>query len=194
MFVRNRHTGEERRINRRASDQTWPGDFGRALGLAGQSTRIAVCKIVRLRIFDIYSYNLKTSEERPLTQTSGYNGPPSVHGQRVTWEQFREGGGSVIVLLDLETGEQTIIRDGGRGGSNPLISEDYVVWAVAEPCDVFTIPPGKAQTGVYAHGLKTGEVRQLSDYVEPMVLLHANVAVIAEVCFGVRRQYAIHLD
>ena len=143
--------------------------------------------------FDIYAYNLKTGEERPLTQTSGYNGRPSIHGQRVAWQQFQEGDESVIVLLDLETGEQKIIGDGGRGGSSPLISEDHVVWAVAEPCDVFGIPPGKAQNGVYAYRLETGEIRQLSDYVEPMVMLHANVAVIAEVCFGVRRQYAVHL-
>ena len=144
--------------------------------------------------FDIYWYNLKTGEERPLTQTSGYNGRPSIHGQRVTWQQFQERNESAIVLMDLETGEQTIIGEGGRGWSSPLISEDYVVWAVAEPCDVFGIPPGKAQNGVYAYSLKTGEIRQLSDYVEPMVVLHANVAIIAEVCFGVRRQYAVHLD
>ena len=144
--------------------------------------------------FDIYLYNLKTAEERPLTQTGDYNGRPSIHGQRVTWQQFQERNESTIVLLDLETGEQTIIGDGGRGRSSPLISEDYVVWAVAEPCDVFGIPPGKAQNGVYAYKLKTGEVRELSNYVEPMVMLHANVALIAEVCFGVRRQYAVHLD
>ena len=144
--------------------------------------------------FDIYSYNLKTGEERPLTQTGGYNGRPSVHGQRVTWQHFQERNESAIVLLDLETGEQTIIGEGGRGGSSPLISEDYVVWAVAEPCDVFGFPPSKVQNGVYAYRLKAGEIRQLTDYVEPMVMLHANVAVIAEVCFGVRRQYAVHLD
>ena len=144
--------------------------------------------------FDIYSYNLKTAEERPPAETGGYNGWPSIHGHRVTWQRFQERNESAIVLLNLETGEQTIIGDGGRGGSGPLISEHYVVWAVAEPCDVFTIPPGKAQNGVYAYGLKTGEVRQLSDYVEPVVMLHANVALIAEVCFGVRRQYAVHLD
>ena len=62
-----------------------------------------------------------------------------------------------------------------------------MVWAVAEPCDDFTIPPGETQTGVYAYGLKTGEIRQLSDYVEPLVILHANVALIDEVCFGLRR-------
>ena len=144
--------------------------------------------------FDIYSYNLKTAEERPLVETGGHNGRPSIHGQRVTWQQFQERDESVILLLDLETGEQTIIGDGGRGRSSPMISEDHVVWAVAEPCDVFGIPPGKVQTGVYSYRLKTAEVRQLSNYVEPMAMLHANVALIAEVCFGVRRQYAVHLD
>ena len=47
---------------------------------------------------------------------------------------------------------------------------------------------------MYAYGLKTGEVRRLSDYVEPMAMLHAKVEPIAEVCFGVRRRYAVYLD
>ena len=143
---------------------------------------------------DVYLYDLKTAEERPLTQSGGYNGPPSIHGQRVTWQQFRERNESTIVLLDLETGEQSIIGDGGRGRSSPLISEDYLVWAVSGPCDVFGFPPSKAQNGVYAYSLTTGEVRQLSDYVETYSKLHGNVALVAEVCFGVRKQYAVHLD
>ena len=55
--------------------------------------------------FDIYSYNLKTAEERPLAETGGYNGWPSIHGQRVTWQRFQERNESAIVLLDLETVE-----------------------------------------------------------------------------------------
>ena len=98
-----------------------------------------------------------------------------------------------MLSLDLDASQQTITGDGGRGRSRQLISEDYVVWAVAEPCDVLRIPPGKAQNGVYAYRLKTEEVRQLSDYVEPMVVLHGKVALIAEVCFGVRRQFAVHI-
>ena len=74
-----------------------------------------------------------------LRQTGGYNGKPSIHGQRVTWQQFQEHNESAIVLLDFDAGQQTIIGDGGRGRSLQLISEDYVVWAVAEPCDVLGI-------------------------------------------------------
>ena len=70
----------------------------------------------------------------------------AIHGQQVTWQQFRERNESTIVLLDIETGEQTIIGDGGRRASSPLISEDYVVWAVTEPCDVLGIPPAKLGT------------------------------------------------
>lgn len=119
---------------------------------------------------------------------------PSIHGQRVTCQQFREDEESVIVRLDLETGGQTINGDDGHGGSSPLISEDHVVWAVAEPCGVFGIPPGKGQTGVYAYRLKTAEVHRLSNYVESMAMLRANAALIAEVCFMVSRQYAVHFD
>ena len=141
----------------------------------------------------VWSDNRNRPEERPLTQTGGYNGRPSIHGQRVTWQQFREHNESTIVLLDLDDSQQTIIGDGGRGRSRQLISEDYLVWAVAEPCDVLGISLRKDQSDVYAYRLQTREVRQLSDYVEPMVVLHGKVALIAEVCFGVRRQFAVHI-
>ena len=143
--------------------------------------------------FDIYSYNLVTGEERPLVETGYYNGPPSIHGQLVVWQQFRGAGQSVIVLLDLSTGMRQIIGTGGRGGSIPFVSDEYVVWAVHETCDVILNPPSETQTGVFAYQLETGEVRQLSDYVEPMALLHENVALVTERCFGILRQYAVFL-
>ena len=143
--------------------------------------------------FDIYSYNLATGEERPLVETGQHNGPPSIHEQLVVWQQIRDAGQSVIVMLDLETGLQKIIGAGGRGSSIPFVSDEYVVWAVRAACDVFPYPP-EVQTGVFAYRLDTGEVRQLSNYVEPLALLHGNVAVVAQLCFGINRQYAVFLD
>ena len=144
--------------------------------------------------FDIYSYNLATGEERPLVKTGHHNGPPSIHGPRVVWQQIGDADQSVIAMLDLRTGLQKIIGAGGRGSSIPLVSDEYVVWAVQEPCDVFPYPPRGAETGVFAYRLETSEVRQLSNYVEPLALLHGNVAVVAQLCFGINRQYAVFLD
>ena len=144
--------------------------------------------------FDIYSYNLATEEEKPLVETGEHNGTPSINGELVAWQRFLGKGESDIVLLDLGTGEQAVIGAGGGGGARPLISENHVIWAVGETCDVVGLPPGKVPTGVYAYGLETGAVRQLSSDVEPHALLHGNVALVTEGCFGITRQYAVPLD
>ena len=100
--------------------------------------------------FDIYSYNLATAEEKPLVETGEHNGPPSIHGGLVVWQRFLGKGESDIVLLDLGAGGQKVIGAGGGSGARPLISEDHVVWAVGETCDVVGLPRSKASTGVYA--------------------------------------------
>ena len=146
--------------------------------------------------FDIYSYNLATDEKRPLVETGDYNWLPSIYSELVVWQRFREKGKSDIVLLDLGTGEQAVIGEGGRREARPLISEDHVVWAVKETCDVggIGIPRSKVRTGVYAYGLKTGEMRQFSSDKEPRTLLHGDVALVTEGCHMVTRQYAVPLD
>ena len=40
----------------------------------------------------------------------------------------------------------------------------------------------------------TGEIRQISDYVEPQVLLHQDVALVIENCFGIIRLYSVFLE
>ena len=249
VFVRNRHTGEERRITdapatrkglrasgfhlvwqdnrkgllegRRHDFDIYAYDLDRDVEIPvavfpGQQMAPAIhgdmvvwsdnrnrpedapswagCSACSDNPFDIYSYNLETAEERPLAETGGHNGRPSIHGQRITWQQFQERNESTIVLLDLDTGEQSIIAGGGGIGSRPLISEDYLVWAARETCDVFGGPRSKVPTGVYAYELKTGDTLRLSEYVEPYALLYGNVAVVTEGCFGIAKQYAVHLD
>ena len=144
--------------------------------------------------FDIYSYNLDTEEEKPLVETGDYNWIPSIHGELMVWQRFRDEGESDIVLLDLGTGEQTVIGAGGRSEASPSVSEDHVIWAIREACDVGGLPRGKAPTGVYAYGLRTGETRQLSYAMEPWALLYGNVVLVTEGCHRITRQYAVLLD
>lgn len=144
--------------------------------------------------FDIYSYNLETAEGKPLVETGGYNGMPSIHGQLVAWQQFQDGAESAIVLLGLSTGVQRVIGGAGRGESRPLISDGYVVWAVKETCDVSGLPRSKGPTGVYAYALEMGETLQLSYDTEPNALLYRNTELVSEGCHWSTRQYAVSLD
>ena len=84
-----------------------------------QGTAKAGCSNCSDDRLDIYSYNLATEEEKPLVETVGYNGPPSINGELVAWQQFLGKGESDIVLLDLGTGEQAVIGAGGRSDARP---------------------------------------------------------------------------
>ena len=150
--------------------------------------------------FDIYSYNLAIEEKTPLVETGEHNVTPVIHGELVVWQRFRDEQESDIVLLDLGTGQQTIIGAGGRRESRPFVSENHVIWAVGETCDVGgfrgfrELLRGRVQTGVYAYGLSTGETRRLSRDKEPRALLSGNVALVTEGCHFITRQYVVLLD
>ncbi|MDE2938271.1 MAG: hypothetical protein OXR67_05050 [Chloroflexota bacterium] len=157
-------------------------------------TRAEGCHNRPDRQCDIYSYNLATGEERLLAQTGINNGSPSLHGNLVVWQQYLDGGGSIIIMLDLDTGQQPDIGFGGRSETRPLISGNHVVWSVKEACDVRVFLGNSSATGAYHYRLDTGEVRRLSSYVEAEVLLHDNVAVVTEGCQTAFRHHAVFLE
>ena len=160
-------------------------------------TRAAGCHNLADRRCDIYSYDFATGEEKLLVQTGRNNGSPSIHGDLVAWQGYLEEGQSLIVMLDLGTGERRDIGLGGRSHARPLVSDSYVVWTVSEACDVggpSSFGGNETATGAFAYRLDTGEVLRLSNYVEPTTLLHDNVAVVTEACFGAFRRYAVVLD
>jgi len=157
-------------------------------------TRTEGCPNLPDRQCDIYSYNLATGEERLLAQTGNNNGSPSLYGDTVVWQQFLPAGESIIVMLDLDTGQQLAVGSGGRTEPRPLVSGNHVVWSVKETCDAGGFPGNGSDTGVFHYRLDTGEVRRLSNYVEAEVLLHDNVAVITEGCHIASRRYAVFLD
>ena len=144
--------------------------------------------------FDIYSYDFSTGEETLLSHSGGYNGAPSIHGRQVVWHGLGEDRTPYIKLLDLETGRERTLAGVESGAETPIISDGFVVWTAGEPCDVFFNPPSETRTGAFSYNLMTGEIRQISDYVEPHVLLHQDVALVVENCFGIIRLYSVFLE
>ena len=144
--------------------------------------------------FDIYLYDFTTGEELVLDDSGANNTMPDIHGDRVVWRDFDEEGRTAIRLLDIDTGERRPLASPSLSGVDwPLISGDYVVWTVGQACDVIEVPPSGVSTGAFAHDLRTGEVKQLSNYVEPSISLDGTVVVIHEACQVGGRAYAVFL-
>ena len=145
--------------------------------------------------FDIYMYNFETGQELVLDDTGGHNSQPDVHGRLVVWVGYDGQGDHAIYVHDIDTGEKSIVDTPDMGRVyRTLVSEHHVVWTVGWPCDVVMYPPPEQDTGVFAYDLRTAEVRQLSNYVEPSITLDGSVLVISEACFAPSRVYAVSLD
>ena len=143
--------------------------------------------------FGIYSYDFTTGEERPLVESGLNNGPRSIHGQYVVWQGYREDSGSDINVLDLGDRHKRTVAKVDRAYVGPLVSGNFMVWTFREDCDFPGGLPENVPTGAFALNLKTDEVRQISNYVEPQALLHENAALTHENCFGTIRVYAVFL-
>ena len=144
--------------------------------------------------FDIYLYDFTTGEERVLDESGANNRMPDIHGHRVVWRDFDEEGRTAIHLYDLDTGgRSTLVSPSLSGVDRPLLSGDHVVWTVGRPCDVVNVPSSDVPTGVFALDLRTDEVKQLSNYVEPSITLDGTVVVIHEGCQVTGHVYAVFL-
>ena len=144
--------------------------------------------------FDIYLYDFTTGDELVLDDSGANNTMPDIHGDRVVWRDFDDDGRITIRLFDLDTGERrTLASPSLSGVDRPLVSGDYVVWTVGLACDVFEVPFSDVSIGAFAHDLRTGEVKRLSNYVEPSITLDGTVVVIHEACQVGGRAYAVFL-
>ena len=144
--------------------------------------------------FDIYLFDFTTGDELVLDESGANNTMPDIHGNRVVWRDFDDDGRTAIRLYDIDTGEKrTLASPSLSGVDRPLVSGDYVVWTVGLACDVFDTPSTDGSTGAFAHDLRTGEVKQLSNYVEPSITLDGTVVVIHEACQVGGRAYAVFL-
>ena len=146
--------------------------------------------------FDIYAMNLDTGEEQVLVENGYYNDVPDINGEYMAWRSYDPERLPEIRLLDLESGiVHTMVQD-GNFWSGPSLSEEYLVWSTSWSCDV--VVPGRDidYTGVFAWDLNKGEIRKLTDYVEPTALMSGNMVVISEFCQvpAAGRVYAVFLD
>ena len=151
--------------------------------------------------FDIYTYDFNTGEERVIYASGANNTTPDIHGRRVVWRGFDDEGHTTIHLYDLDSGHlQTLDAPGLSGGDKPysvgrlLVSGNFVVWTQRMACDVIITPSRERRTGVFAYDLRTDEVRQLSNYVEPRITVDGNVVVVHEGCQVGGRVYAVFLE
>ena len=117
---------------------------------------------------------------------------PDIHDRWVVWRDKDHEGREAIRLYDLDTCERRTLASPGHLTGGPLVSGNYVVWTVGWDCDVEPWPTD-VQYGAFAYDLRTGEVIQLSDYIEPSITIGGDVAVIAEHCLGSGPTYAVFL-
>ena len=144
--------------------------------------------------FDIYLYDFTAGDEVVLDESGANNTMPDIYGDRVIWRDFDKEGRIAIRLYDLDTGETRSLASPSLSGVDwPLVSGDYVVWTVGRACDVVSGAASDVSTGAFAHDLRTDEVKQLSNYVEPSITLDGKVLVIHEGCQVGGRAYAVFL-
>lgn len=79
--------------------------------------------------YQLFSRNLLTAETQAVDSTTQDQLDPSIHKQRVVWQDFRDVGYGEIYMKDLHSGiVQRITNDPG-GQYYPVIFEPWIVWA-----------------------------------------------------------------
>ena len=143
--------------------------------------------------FDIYGLDLATGEERVLVESRYLNQAPDISGTYLAWQAREPGRPAEVRLLDLESGHVRTMGQGRDFSLGPSPSDQCVAWSTSWPCDVMPVPD-MVFTGAFAGHLDTGEVWQLTDYVEPIIFLSGNMAIIIEYCWGGGPTYAVFLE
>lgn len=106
---------------------------------------------------DIYAYNLKTNEERPICTANSSQVSPSISGDWVVWSDARDDKDGDptdadydIYAYNMKTGEERAVCTSPGGQTAPRVSGDWVVWE-----DVH----GDATNDIYAYNLSSREER-----------------------------------
>jgi len=79
--------------------------------------------------WQLMAYNLVTTTAEVVDPTGQDQLDPSVHRQRVVWQDFRDPGYGEIYFKDLKTGAVERITDDLGGQYYPVIFDDWIVWA-----------------------------------------------------------------
>ena len=144
IFVLDRATGEERRITEASTRR-------RALKISGdwlvwQDRRNETGQ--DYTNFDIYAYNLKTSQEIPVAVAPGAQKQPAIHGNTVVWADNRDSPAMEtakagcsncpdnrfdIHAFDLATGEERVLVESGHLNQAPDINATHLAWRSYDP-------------------------------------------------------------
>ena len=78
--------------------------------------------------FDIYMYNLSTSEKTQITTSGSASWPtaPAIYGNIIVWDEYRNNGDNVY-MYDLSTRKETQITNNGVS-ERPAVYKDKIVW------------------------------------------------------------------
>jgi len=107
--------------------------------------------------WDIYCYDLSTSQEFPICTNTADQGPPAISANIVVWEDGRNGdgsgdfSGSDIYGYDLATGREFPICTAVNGQASPAISDNIIVWE-----DWRNDSGNYSNIGIYGYDLATG--------------------------------------
>ena len=77
---------------------------------------------------DIYGYNIMTGDERRITPVGALAYDPSISGNMVVWQDFRDNTNFQIYSNDLLTAIETQITNDPWEHSAPAIDENTIVW------------------------------------------------------------------
>jgi len=139
-------------------------------------------------------YDFSGDETKVIDDSTEPELPPDIHGDYIVWRGHDESGDHGVYLYDLESEERSLIASTRLSNvDSPSVSDRYVVWTVGWPCDVMAnIMPD--DMGVYVYDLEDGDVRQISNYVEPDVWIDGGTLMIHEGCHMSGRVYAVFLE
>ncbi|WP_214799317.1 Ig-like domain-containing protein [Exiguobacterium sp. s50] len=105
---------------------------------------IVVWADIRNGDYDIFSYNLKTFEEIPITTNRHPQYEPVITGDKVVWYDYRDANYDIYMYDFSEDKESQITNDIGLE-YNPAVSEQYISWYSTDG-------------NIYVKNLLTGEV------------------------------------
>ena len=139
-------------------------------------------------------YDFSGDETKVIDDSTEPELPPDIYGNYIVWRGHDESGDHGVYLYDLESKKRSLIAS-TRSSSidSPIVSDRYVVWTVGWPCDVMAnVMPD--DMGVYVYDLEDGDVRQISNYVEPDVWIDGGTLLVHEACQMSGRVYAVFLE
>jgi beta propeller repeat protein len=105
----------------------------------------------RSRNYDIYMYDLSTSQERQITTNTARQERPAIYEDKIVWQDYRNGNYD-IYMYDLSTGQEAQITTNSATQWDPAIYEDKIVWQDYR----------NRNSDIYMYDLSTSQERQIT--------------------------------